>query len=98
MCTKAVEKFPWSLEHVPYNFKTQEMCDDAVRDYLFPLQYVPDWFVTQQQLNLWHDYDYLYNDDKLIEWYDGYKKRKAQKASVKEELISITWHPSKYWD
>ena len=54
--------------------------------------------MTQQQLNLWHDYDYLYNDEKLIEWYDGYKKRKAQKASIKEELMPIAWHPSRYWD
>ena len=50
------------------------MCDKAVRDDPSSLQYIPDWFVTQQQLKLWHDdYDYC-NDDKLIEWYNGYKK------------------------
>ena len=38
------------------------------------------------------------NDDKLSEWYDGYKKRKAQKARIEEELMPIAWHPSKYWD
>ena len=26
------------------------------------------------------------------------KKKKAQKASIKEELMSIAWHPSRYWD
>ena len=31
------------------------------------------------------------NEDKLFEWYDGYKKRKAQKAQLKEELMSIAW-------
>ena len=37
-----------------------------------------------------------YHDkDRLIEWYDGYKKRKAQ---IKKELIPITWHPSRWWD
>ena len=25
-------------------------------------------------------------------------KRKAEKAKIKEELFSITWHPSRYWD
>ena len=38
------------------------------------------------------------NDDELIKWYNGYQKRKAQKASIKEELMSIAWHPSRYWD
>ena len=38
------------------------------------------------------------DDDEDIEWYKGYKKRKAQKASIKKELTSIAWHPSRYWD
>ena len=29
----------------------------------------------------------------MIKWHDGYKKGKAQKASIKEELIPISWHP-----
>ena len=55
----------------------------------------PDWFVTQQQLKILQ-YD-SYNND-LIEWYDGYKKPKAQKASIKEELMPITWYPSRWLD
>ena len=42
----------------------------------------------------WDDDD----EDKLFESYDGYKKRKAQKASIKEELLPIAWHISRYWD
>ena len=38
------------------------------------------------------------DEDKFFEWYDGYKKRKAQKAKIKEELLPIAWHPSRYWD
>ena len=38
------------------------------------------------------------DEDNLFEWYDGYKKRKAQKASIKEQLLPIAWHPSRYWD
>ena len=38
------------------------------------------------------------DEDNFFEWYDGYKKRKAQKASIKEELLPIAWHPSRYWD
>ena len=26
------------------------------------------------------------------------KKRTAQKASIKEELLPIAWHPSRWWD
>ena len=74
------------------------MCDKAVRKNRFSLQFVPDWFVTQQQLKLRHYYDDYCNDDKLIKRYNGYKKGKAQKASIKEELLPVTWHPSPWWD
>ena len=56
---------------------------------------------------MWHD-DY-YDDDgghwdddddevKFFEWQDGYKKRKTQKRKIKEELLSIAQHPSRWWD
>ena len=70
------------------------MCDKAVRDYIFSLQFVPDWFVTQQQIDIWYDDDYVYNDNEMIKWYDGYKARKARKAKIKEELLPIAWHPN----
>ena len=34
----------------------------------------------------------------ITEWYNGYKKRKAQKAKIKEELLPITWHPDRVID
>ena len=95
MCIKAVEAGLWLMYHVPGHLKMQEMCDKAVRDDHSSLQYVPDWFVTQQQLKLWHVYDDFY---KRTEWDDGYQKRKTQKASIKEELLPIAWHPSRWWD
>ena len=83
------------------------MCDDAVRDDLYSLQYVPNWFVTGEGLDMWYD-DYYDEDgdhwdddndeDNFFKWHEGYKKRKAQKASIKKELIPIAWHPSRYWD
>ena len=27
-----------------------------------------------------------------------YKKRKAQKAKIKKELMPTAWHPSRWWD
>ena len=30
------------------------------------------------------------DDDKLIRWYEGYQKRKAQKAKIKDELMPIS--------
>ena len=47
---------------------------------------------------MWHDEDDYCNDLVLIEWYKKYEKRKAQKASIKKELMLIAWHPSKWWD
>ena len=90
MCERAVWLGTSFLHLVPDHFKTQEIYDDAVRDESFSLQYVPGWFVTQQQVNLW--------DDRLISWYNGYQKRKAQKAKIKEELLPITWHPDRVMD
>ena len=37
------------------------------------------------------------DEDKFFEWYDGFKKRKAQKANIKKELMPITWYPSRCW-
>ena len=82
------------------------MCDQAVKYHSSSLQFVPDWFVTREWVDMWYD-DYYDDDgghwddddeDKLFESYDDYKKRKAQKASIKEELLPIAWHISRYWD
>ena len=69
------------------------MCDKAVRDDSSSLQFVPDYFLTQQQLKLWYNDAYYCNEDNFFKWYDGYKKRKAQKSKIREELLPITWHP-----
>ena len=94
MCAKEVDIEPCFLEHVPDHLKTKGMCNKAVRSKPYTLRNILDWFVIQHLLKIWHDND----EDKFFEWYDGYKKRKAQKASIKEELLSIPWHPSRYWD
>ena len=60
------------------------MCEKAVKKYLSLLKYVPDWFVTQQ-IKIWHEIDDYCNDDELIEWYEGYQKRKAQKVKIKRK-------------
>ena len=74
-----------------------------MRDDSSSLQYGPDWFVTRKGVVMWYDESEYCDDDddddddedNFFKWYDGYKKRKAQKASRKEELLSITWHPSR---
>ena len=99
MC-KGVRFHPWLIGHVHDQYITQEMCNEAVELDPSFLQYVPNWFATQQQLKLWYDTDdwlirWWYND---IKWYKGYQKRKTQKASIKEELMQVAWHPSRWWD
>ena len=94
MCERAVEDEPETLEFVPDHIKAQEMCDKAVEEDPCALEFVPDWFVTHQQVKIWHyNDDYDDDDDEIIEWYNGYKKRKAQKAKIKEELLPIARHP-----
>ena len=101
MC-KGVCPHPRLIGHVPDHFKTQEMCNKAVELDPSFLWFVTDWFVSQEQLRLWHDSDdwlirWWYNN-RLIKWYKGYQRRKAQKASIKEELVRVAWHPSRWWD
>ena len=66
------------------------------------LEFVPDWFIRREWVDMgdyydddgghWDDDD----EDKFFKWYDGDKKRNAQKASIKEELLPVVWHPSRY--
>ena len=63
---------------------------------------VPDWFVVLEEM--WYEDfdddgdDDDDDDDEIIKWYDGYKKRKAQKAQIKEELLPNAWHPARVVD
>ena len=98
MCERAIENEPYSLKFVPDQYKAQEMFERAVEKKSWLLENVPDWFMTQKQIKLGHDDAYCCNDNKLIKCYEGNQKRKAQKASIKEELLPIAWHPSRYWD
>ena len=107
MCIKGVEVGYFFSQLVPDYFKMQEIRDKAVKDESSFLQFVPDWFVTREGLYMWYD-DYYDDDgghwdddndeDNFFEWYDAYKKRKAQKAKIKKELMPIAWHPSRYSD
>ena len=78
------------MKYVPNYFKTREMCNAVGMEDPLLLKYVPDWFVTQQQVKLL--------DDRLIKWYQGYQKRKAQKAKIKEELLPTACNPSRWWN
>ena len=98
MCERANEKFPYNLRFVPDYFKTRKMCKGVVEKYPWALKYIPDWFVASEQLNLWRDYHCPYHNNEMIKWYEGYKKQKVQKAEIKEEVIPIAWHPSRWYD
>ena len=41
----------------------------------------------------WDDDD----EDKSFGQYDAYKKRCAQKTLIKDGVLPISWHPSRYW-
>ena len=92
MCNKAVKNELDSLKFVLDHFKTQKMCDKSVKDNSYSLQFVPDWLITKQQLKIMGDHC---KNIWFIKRYNGHKKRKAQKALIKEEfnaycLASIT--------
>ena len=97
MFKKAVELDPSFLKLVTDHLKTQGICDTAVTDDPRTLLFVPDWFVTREGVAMCYDNSEYCDDhddeDNFFKWCKGYKKRKAQKASIKEELLPITWHP-----
>ena len=106
MCNDIMRTIPDAFHLIPDCFKTQKMCGQAIKEDSSSLQFVPDWFVTREGTWMWFDdyYDddgyYLENDDEdqFSEWFEGYKKRKGHKTSIKEDLLPIGWHPSRYWD
>ena len=65
------------------------MCNEAVKVDPGLLKHVPDWSVTQEQTDAWHDDDYWYHDDEIIEWYEDHQKRKTQKAKKEKKLMPI---------
>ena len=86
ICEWVLYENPRMLEYVPDHFKTREICNDVVMEDPLLLRHVPDWFVLQEQLRQCDDY---YDANGYIKWYDGYQKRKAQKAKIKQELMPI---------
>ena len=98
MCKKTVEVKWWTLRYVPDQYKTQEICNKAIAEDPWFFLSVPDSFVTQKKVKIWHKDDHYCNDSEMVERYDEYKKRKAQKAQIKEELMPIAWHPTRMQD
>ena len=73
MCNEVVKEYPYALECVPISLTTPKMCNKAVQDKSGLFKYIPDWFVMQEEIDVQHDDAYYYNNDELIEWYEGYK-------------------------
>ena len=72
----------------------------------YPLLEVVYWVVEGRTLSgekiqtmTYYD-NYFVDNDGVIKWHDGeeQQERNAQKAQIKQELIPIAWHPSRYWD
>ena len=103
MCIDTARIEPCTLEYVPDWYKTYQMCIKAVKEFPWLLEFVPDhlktenWFLTQQQVKIWHNGNDFYDKDETIQWYEGYQKRKAQKAQIEKELMRTAWHPSSWW-
>ena len=80
---------------LPNRFMTQVMCRGAVKKCPWTLINVPNWLVAPDMLENLDNYEDL---NEFGEWYDDYKKHKAKKTQIKEELITKAWHPSRYQD
>ena len=95
MCEEVIHVRPAAFFLIPDHFKTQEMCIRAVKVNPWQLYDVRDWFVILQEMQ-YEDFDD--DDDEIIKWHDGYKKRKVQKAKIKEELLPLVWYHDRVMD
>ena len=98
MCNEAVQGDPWALKYVSDHLKTQEMCIEAADGDAYSLQDVPDFWVTQDLIQAWRDDISNCDSAEVIEWYNGYKQRKTQKAKIESELMPVAWHSDRWWD
>ena len=57
------------------------------------LEHVPDQFVTQKMCD-----EAVKKSPCALRWYKGNEQRKAQKAKIKDELMSVAWHPDRWWN
>ena len=51
LCNEAVQRAPWTLEHVSDQYKTQEICNKAVQGDPWTLEHVSDQCETQELCN-----------------------------------------------
>ena len=93
MCNEIMRTMSDAFHRILDRFTTRAICYQAVKEDSSSLQFVPDWFVTREWILMWYDDyydddgDHWDNDDdeeKLFEWYDGYKKRKVQKQRLRK--------------
>ena len=68
------------------------MCNEAVEKLPEVLLYVPDQFVTQKMCD-----EAVEKSPEVLRWYKRYEQCKAQKVKIKEELMSVSWHPD-WWN
>ena len=93
-CMKKQLRLPHGSFTMSFITLRHNKCVTVVKKNPFCWIYIPDWFVKLKEM--W--YKGSVNDDELFTWYEGYKKRKAQKAKLKEESIPIAWHPARMQD
>ena len=51
-----------------------------------------------KQIDVQYYHDEYCGDDELIKWYKRYKKRNAQTAKIKEELLPVAQHLNRVKD
>ena len=63
------------------------MCNETIEVCPWSLEYIPDWFVTRDGVDMSYDDVDYYDEDNFFKWHKDYKRRKAQKVSIKGELM-----------
>ena len=94
MCDDAIEEEPYKIHNIPNRFKTVWMCNKAIIRDPIAFKVIPDYLITCDMCTISESYEGgIYKQD-----VDAYKKRKEQRALIKEQIIAVAWHPDRVTD
>ena len=98
MCNEALEVDPWSLYYIPITLRHKKYVMRPLRQTLLLCSLLLIGLLLNNNkmhglmMTIGITMMILLSGTRVI------KKRKSEKAKIKEELIPITWHPSRYCD
>ena len=79
MWNREVQSYPWMLEHVLDQYKTQEMCIETVKKSPEVRRFVPDQYKTHEMCD-----EAVEKSPEVLRWYKGINNARLKKQRSKK--------------